>query len=838
MPKNSSSFFRLSCLLLIAAGFLGHHCARAQGENGYVNEIANLPDEKKIKRLLEEAEKIKYIRPDEAENLLKAAERIASLNDLTVMQGDICINLAAFYWYKGEFVKSFDFSRKALDIFSLEKDTLGMANSFMAIGIGYSEFGLLTVSAEYLLEALHLYETQSDTHGIVSVYVNLADNYSDQKQYDLARMYLQRAERMAPDKGGNQYIDILLNTAALMAAVGDYRNAVTYYNRVVESATKSGYMPAKLWALTELSGIALKNGDLQLSESLADSTFESANQMGDHRSLTKILTIRSKVFRKKGAFEEAMESADEAQILADRMAYHNEALELLLLRSELFENMGKTDKSLEVLKRYVHLQDSVDNANKNDKLSTLALLYETDKRDSEIKKLKNEQLTMELDAQRDKLTLYIFLIFVSFLIVFSFNRIKALRVRKKANSLLEAQREKLHKANIRLEDEKRMAENANRAKSEFLATMTHELRTPLNAVLGLTELIDRANKDPEMKEMLNSLRFSGNNLLNIINNILDYKSFERGIIDINTEPVDLIALQDQLVKSTLAMLGDKPIEVRASFDPTTPRWVEADKLRLTQIFTNLLGNSVKFTHSGFINFSISQVQNDNNEEFYQFVIEDSGEGMPREALENVFDSFYRVPNASNKSLGGTGLGLSIVKMLTELMGGTIMLESEPGLGTKFILRIPLYAAEDHLVEEQTGQEPKAIQAAVTPKNVHVLVVDDNEINLFVAGKLIDQAGFKSTLCESGTKAIELCESNTYDIVLMDLQMPGMDGIEAASILRQIRPEMPVVALTAGEKDEFYMQNHGDTIFSAFLRKPFETDVLMDLINRKSTRPEA
>lgn len=831
MQMNSKSLFRLILLLSL---LLQHDSAFGQSSENYINSIANLPDEEKIKQLLAEAEKLKYTQPEVAESFLKAAERIAAINDLTIQRGDICISLAAFYWYRGDYVQSFDCSRKALDIFIAQNDSIGMANSFMGVGIGYSEFGLPTVSTEYLIESLKLYEAMADTHGIVSVYINLSDNYSDQKQFDLARMYLEKAERATQSKSDDQYIDVLLNMGGLMNAVGDLRKAQAFFEDVIVLATRTGYEPAIVWALTEQANIAMLNGNIDLAIEISEKAYLRAKVLDDSRTLTKILITRSGIEKRKRAFGEAIKFADEAFNLAKQKSYHTELLSIVRLRSDILQEMGNTNDALDMLRVYVRMQDSIYDLMKDAKINTLALLYETDKRDNEIRKLKQDQLAFELTARQNKLAIFVFVVFVLFLAVFAISRIRALRIRKKANSLLEAQREKLHKANVRLEEEKRIAENANRAKSEFLATVTHELRTPLNAVLGLTELIDRGNKDPELKEMLTSLRFSGGNLLNIINNILDYKSFERGIIELNIEKVNLGRLHVDLLASTSAMLAGKPIEVRGSIGEGTALMVEADKLRLIQIFTNMLGNSVKFTNKGFIDFSFRSVLNEEDEMIYEFEFEDSGVGMPDDAKEYIFESFSRVPGETEQQVGGTGLGLNIVKMLTDMMDGTITLKTEQGRGSKFTIRIPLTPIEDSN-QDFADEGPNEAKKPAIPNlsDIRVLVVDDNDINLFVAGKLLEQEGFKSVLCDSGAKAVEMCKNESFDIVLMDLQMPGMDGIEAALHIRKIRPDLPVVALTAGEKDEFYMKNHGDTIFAAFLRKPFETEVLVDLINRKS-----
>jgi signal transduction histidine kinase/tetratricopeptide (TPR) repeat protein len=826
-------------VLLMVLGASRISPAFAQPEGTLSERLMSVDDKEKIAMLRNMADSLRFIDPEQSIELLDMAERLAAMNSFDLERGDVLIEMSRLHWYTGRYVTSFEYSRKALDLFSSISDTLGIANAHLGVGLGYAELGLLALSTEYLIEGLRFYEALKDTHGVVSIYVNLASNYNSRKQFDLGRMYLEQARKMADPKDHEQYIDVLINLADLFRVVSDTRKAEKTFEEALQLAIEHGYDPAIVWTKTELASIALANGELSEAEAYLDGITDLCERLGDNKTMVRILLLKSEIAESKGRTTEAMNLLELAYQGARSRGYGTELPTIVKKKSDLSLKAGNEREALKWLQVYIHLKDSLEAATKDDKLGTLALIYETEKRDLEIEKLKQEQIAFESNAQRDRLIIFLVLILTLFLVAFALSRMRALFIRKRANSLLEAQREKLHKANVQLTEEKRIAENASRAKSEFLATMTHELRTPLNAVLGLTELIDKTNQNPELEDMLRDLKFSGDNLLNLINNILDFKSFERGLIDLRHEPVNLKDLQNQVVRSCAALVRDKPIKVKLFFDENVPECVLADRLRLTQILTNLLGNSAKFTETGSIELRIECIEEKDNPDFKQirFVVSDTGIGIPPDMVDEIFKSFKQAEGGQYSKMGGTGLGLSIVKLLTELMDGTVGVVSIPGKGSSFSVTLPLEIADAEHTEDATQKSRPAGQLPPREHPVRVLVVDDNEINLFVAGKIIEQAGLVALRADSGSKAIEICKNEALDIVLMDLQMPGMDGIETALEIRKFKPELPIVALTAGEKDDFYMKNHGDSIFSDFLRKPFESTILLEIITRKAI-PEA
>lgn len=341
------------------------------------------------------------------------------------------------------------------------------------------------------------------------------------------------------------------------------------------------------------------------------------------------------------------------------------------------------------------------------------------------------------------------------------------------------------------------ADAANMAKQQFLSTMSHEMRTPLNAIIGLTNLLLEENPKTDQLENLNTLNFSADHLLSLISDILDFSKIEAGKIDL--EETDFI-LPDLLhsIKQTFSIkVKGKDIAVELNMSDDLPRVLLGDSVRLNQILTNLMGNAVKFTEKGTVSLNVSLLNMKGNKAFLRFTVKDSGIGIDKEKLHEIFDPFMQAHSNSKYNVGGTGLGLAITKRLVELQKGSITVESEPGQGSEFICIIPYVLGREDFGR---GIQKEASEALKSLKNIRVLLVEDNIINQVIASKYLMKWGAVVDEAENGLVAMEKIKKNRYDIVLMDLQMPEMDGYETARAIRKLEDHdkngIPIIALTA------------------------------------------
>ncbi len=381
-------------------------------------------------------------------------------------------------------------------------------------------------------------------------------------------------------------------------------------------------------------------------------------------------------------------------------------------------------------------------------------------------------------------------------------------------------KEKLLQEELTLAKEK--AEDASHIKSRFLSVMSHEIRTPLNAVIGMTNLLIRDKPSPSQIEKLNAMQFSGKHLLNLVNDILDFNKIEAGKVTLEQIPMSYHQLAGAVINSFQYAAAERGLYLQLDVDDTVPPTLLGDPTHMQQILTNLIGNAIKFTHEGGVILSIKSVPVDSQTVNLHIAVVDTGIGIAASNLENIFDRFTQADDDTTRKYGGTGLGLPIAKQLLQLMGADLNVESTEGKGTRFFFNIVADIAHDKLAI--TATESAAFEVVEDLKGTRVLIVDDNAINRLVAEEFLSGWNAVTDSAENGLEAVAKIQADDFDIVLMDLQMPLMDGYEASKIIRGLADEkkknIPIIAITASSLAEVQgkIKAHG---MNDYVSKPFD-----------------
>ncbi|MCE7063209.1 response regulator [Dyadobacter sp. CY343] len=397
--------------------------------------------------------------------------------------------------------------------------------------------------------------------------------------------------------------------------------------------------------------------------------------------------------------------------------------------------------------------------------------------------------------------------------------------------------QRLQKQNKELEKQNQLVRDAMQAKSDFFSIMSHEIRTPLNGIVGVIHLLLQEDlRTALQRELVGTLKFSSDQLMAIINDVLDLNKITSRHVKLAKEPFNLSIFLRNIEKTFIPRAQEKKLDLIFEIDSSLPVHLTGDQVRLNQIITNLLHNAVKFTERGFVKLAVREVERDQSQILLQFEISDSGIGIPLEDQSSIFEIFVQSSLETSRGNRGTGLGLAITKELVQLFGSEIKLKSEQGHGSRFSFCIYFTYSDQQPVDR------KPVDVRVVLPNARVLVVDDNAVNRMIVTILLDKIGLKYDKAENGLEAVERFGSNHYDLVLMDLGMPIMNGFEATQIIRAQDSQTPIIALTASafteERDKAMSSGFSEYLVKPFLPKEFYDMIFTFLETEPTAQSEA
>ena len=619
-----------------------------------------------------------------------------------------------------------------------------MAQSYAAMGAIYFNLNKFVEAANQYSKCLEIANAYPATNDQAYSYFQLALCQIELKQYLNAELNLENAKNIYSFLRISDAITLVqLQMGIVKEAKGDFEAAKLVFNQLIVQESKKDPLSITSKALYHLGNIELQNFRYRLALYYLNKA-EKTNGNNNLILRTKILLALSKAYEK---------SIDMPQ------AYANLKLHMQLEDSLINQNRRKFGPR------------DFDQFQENERLKT-------------IEKLDKENKAQQKASRVANIIIILSIAFILILSLLSISLYKNNLIRKKSNVLLEDKNQELELA-------KTKAEKANKARADFLSTVSHELRTPLNAINGITHLLLQEQPKPSQLDYLNSLKFSGNYLLTFINEILEINRIESEGIEVEQLRFNLKELTENLQNSLKELAINNNNRFTIQLDPEMPNQVVSDPTKLSQILLNLINNALKFTTNGEVQVTTKVLETAGDIINIEFNVADTGIGIPEEKLESVFDSFSQGSIEINRKYGGTGLGLSIVKRLTEILGGTLSLESQVGIGSTFTVVLPFKISTDNDIQHN----PFAYNDQVL-KGKKVLLIEDNKINQMITKKMVENKAMICEVIDNGEDAIQAVKNNRYDLVLMDVHLPGINGTIATQTIRTFDPKTKIIALTA------------------------------------------
>ncbi len=718
------------------------------------------------------------------ETALKYAQQEKLVEKIGVNYNDIGVS---FHYQKNyeKAIKNYLKSIKLRESIHSKK----LVSSYNNIGVIYKLNQDTTNALKYYTKGKLLAETNLDSARIVSFNINLGRLFLVPNKVHLAISYFQTAQQIATAIGSQQRL------------------------------TLSQYNLGEAYILQKKYDAAI---------SLFEDCIERFDDLGEERD--KIGTIYQ--LGKTHLYIEQYQKGLELMLQAESLAQETDIVfvDELDKIAEAYYSIKEPTLAYQYLKEHNHRKDSLESIKIKDRIGQLQAHYEgvfkAKEKEKEIALLNQEKNYIK------KAFLYAFgfslliLGLTFFLAILYRNKKRLNQELAKRNNTIHAQNGSLKELNKELVIAKESSEKSAKMKEEFLASMSHEIRTPMNAVIGMTDILIDEDPREDQIENLRILKFSAKNLLTLINDVLDFSKIEAGKISLEAIDFSIESLLQNVLETFKLSKSKINVDVILEKDLNLLKnKIKGDPTRLTQIFINLLGNALKFTEKGHVKLITRITDLSNKNVKIYFSVEDTGIGIPKDKFDHIFKSFTQAADSTTRLYGGTGLGLAITKSLVELHNSQIQLSSEVGIGSTFAFEA-IFELGQPIIHTSKNKIKNNLSNKEGLENRSILLVEDNKINQLVGKKILNKWKVKLDIANDGVEALEYVQQNEYDIILMDIQMPRMNGYEATTAIRALKNEkanIPIIALTAS--DYSIAMNIKNSGMNGFLTKPFNPNEL-------------
>jgi signal transduction histidine kinase/CheY-like chemotaxis protein/Tfp pilus assembly protein PilF len=731
-----------------------------------------------------------------------------------------------------------------------------IASSYNFFGKVYRDQGLTELALRTFFKVLKIWEELGDKRAQTFALNDVGNIYFDQKDYPRAEQFYKQALQIGKSIDFKEGMSVSLNNLGLVQTyqkrnaqalpyfmralelrkqlndptlvphshnyiaktyfkLGQYDSAIAHFNEGIKLckpivAQANSLMGAMYGSLAQLY---VKQGDEQQALSYFIMAEELYKKYNNERSLAVLYAGMGDYYKQAGETKKALQYYLKANSLAESHQLLDFSKEINKGISELYAGMKNYDLAYKYYVKYASLEDSLAKNNNLRQILSLAHRYELDKKEDALKDAESfnrYQHAKLLSAQRNTQLLIVVILAsiltVVLLIYFYWHKSKINKQLHLHNDIIEKQNAEIEEKNKELLIAKEVAESVAQHKSDFLSNMSHEIRTPMSGIMGFVNLLlEDKSLNEEQRTRLLSINYSADKLMHIINDVLHLSTIEAGSILLERQPLNIRKFCEEIISNIQASQINSNVKFALNIQQNVPKTIIADPTRLYQILLNLLGNAKKFTHQGWIRLNIFAEETPQPDKvLIRFEIADTGIGIPADKLESIFESFQQANSGIIKKYGGTGLGLAIARKLVHLKGGKISVASKVGEGSTFTVEIPFSYTDDTYANITKQVE---INRNIDLSGMRVLLVEDNEINQMVISQQLKKWNVLVEVAKDGYTALETLKQKLFDLVLLDIQMPGINGFETVKEIRYsktytiINPFVPVIGLTADVFDE-------------------------------------
>ena len=745
-------------------------------------------------------------------------------------------NVGLAFDYLGKYKNALNCYLEALKIDENHYNKEGISTSSNNIGNIYVTWGNNEKALFYYLKSLKIEEGLNSKSGVAIALNNIGIVYHNWKNYEKALEYYQQGlniEKELQNKSG--IAKSMNNIAIIFDETGKYDEAIDYYNKSLEIEEEIGNQLGVAISLSNIGEFYENRNDYEKALDYYMRSIEIDEKIGNKPGIGQTYNQLGNLFARKKQYKKAINYYLRSNEIVEPLNIIETITENYKGLGNIYAKINDFHKAYYYSNKYHALKDSIFSKEMLERQNNLHADFEIEKREKEIKLLNAEKQVraLEISKKELKLSRQDFLVYVLYFgilvfLVFIYLLIRQNKKKNKAYKLLRLQNEEIKKNRIEIIAAKESAEESDRLKSAFLASISHEIRTPLNGILGFSELIrDMELSRSERNEYIDLISLNGQQLVAILNDIIDISQIETGQLKINPVDCNIDSLLSDLLtyyEGYKKVIGKPDIKIKTKTPPQkTDLILKFDAYRLKQILSNLIGNATKFTDKGFIEFGYVF-----KNEIIQFFVKDSGIGIPKENLEMIFDRFRQVDESLSREYGGTGLGLAISKQLVNLMDGDIWVESEVGKGSTFYFALPL-ALEHETNQQNFNDYSQANKYNWLEKNI--LVAEDVESNFNLIEIELKKTNASVIHARNGKEAVEIFKTqDSIDLVLMDLEMPIMNGKDATIEINKLNKKVPIIALTA-----YVLQHQRNEIlklpFTEYITKPVNLKTLLEIIGK-------